>query len=243
MLLTPAPNYRKAFSLGMTGTDVVALQLNLPIAEVTGEYDRDTQKVVRNYQQRNGLFVDGVAGLATQGHIVARRSRASETHYKLPTGMLKSLASNESSFAVAAFTWHPSDMGFDLGPFQKSIVVGSIGDQGLYEFAYDARRMGEYAAQDMRATFNEFSDPVMSFYSTAMAGGNRRKFRWLLAVLNHNWPYAAYGLHDRGTIFVEAERDTQPAGWVEEASGGTLLTPRQWVLNYVQRSTAYVAWE
>ncbi len=68
------------------------------------------------------------------------------------------------------------------------------------------------------------------------------RYAWQLAVLFHNWEYAADNLASIGSIFKDPSQDTQPAVWVQQASGGSMSTPREWVIAYILRSTAYTSW-
>jgi peptidoglycan hydrolase-like protein with peptidoglycan-binding domain len=53
---------------GTSGSTVKTLQEKLGIA-ADGQFGSGTEKAVRDYQQRNGLTVDGLAGPATLAHM------------------------------------------------------------------------------------------------------------------------------------------------------------------------------
>ena len=40
----------------------------------------------------------------------------------------------------------------------------------------------------------------------------------------------------------QATGSDQPAGWVEQASGGRLHTPREWADAYIAATTKFVQW-
>ena len=61
MELRPSPGYRYSFKRGMVGTDVAALQLNLPSSTVDGFFGPMTERGVRVFQEAAGLAVDGIA--------------------------------------------------------------------------------------------------------------------------------------------------------------------------------------
>lgn len=65
---------RTSLSYGMSGQDVKDLQARLALLGyysdvVSGNYLTNTRAAVRWFQQRNGLYVDGIAGPATQARV------------------------------------------------------------------------------------------------------------------------------------------------------------------------------
>jgi hypothetical protein len=251
MLLKPTRDYRYAFRKGMSGTDVAALQLNFPSLSADGIFGEETLKAVRAYQKGHGLKVDGIAGLATQKSLVVQRSTNASRSKDLPAGMLPSIAQNESAFAVAACALHGDDEadGFDLGAFQKSIPAGSGGSQAQFRGAYTITTMADETAARLRQRRDTF------LKAAAINPKNRYaedfpdsetfdpiRFCWQLAVLSHNWPAAAEGIAERGSIFKDASKDDETEAWIVKASGGRLATPREWAIAYVERATALVVW-
>jgi hypothetical protein len=249
MSFTWAPSSFYRYSLALTkpdhmkGTDVAALQLNLPKVTVDGDFGDKTDAAVRNFQVKHSLFVDGIAGPTTQGKIVTTRSSAASTKYSLPTGLLRSLATNESGLILGAFSQHPSDWGYDIGAYQLSIGPSGLDPtQANFQFGYDVDRMAEYVASNTSVKHNSFQNAVSSQYLSDLADGNQDKFAWQLAINDHNWPFASANIHDHGHIYANPAQDDEPADWVISASGGHLSTPRQWVYSYVQKATVYVRW-
>lgn len=246
MIFYPARDYRRAFKRGMRGTDVGALQINLGVS-VDGVFGQQTGIAVRNCQMQCKLVVDGIAGPATQQALIGLLSLPSERKYGLPEGTLKSMALNESGNLVAAFAPHPSDSGFDLGALQKSITPAEIGNQDSYRHAYDVKAMAVETAKKIRDYYESFKGKPhvldsQNYYRKALSPEDADTYAWMLAILVHNWPSAAYNLANHGSIFQDSARDTQYAAWVDQASASRITTPREWVLSYINRCTVFVIW-
>lgn len=243
-LLQPTKDFRYAFRRGMEGTDVAALQINLQDRGVLvdGVFGQQTEDVVREFQDRNGLEVDGVAGLLTQRALVRSKCGPLQKKYSLPGGILVSIVNNESGFAVAAVSLHFDRKGFDLGAFQKS--TSNTAPQSEIEQAYRIDVQAEGAANRLRQVHDRFTDPwpVESWYLREIAGGNRGHMAWQLAVLSHNWPAAAENIAKTGHIFSDPDTDDMLQDWIVEASGGRLSTSREWVVSYIERATVYLRW-
>lgn len=237
----PDPSYAYVTRKGDEGEAVAALQVNLHGVLVDGAFGTQTARAVREVQAKNKLAVDGIAGVVTQRAICISLSRGASRAHGVPRGLLKSLMANESGFILGAFSRHPSDSGFDLGAYQNSIQPGGASN-AEYEHSYSVAEMAEEVASRMDAQHDAFSHPVGSWYLTNIGGGNPERFAWQLALLNHNWPVAAQGIAERGSIYQDATRDTLPEDWIVQASGGRLHTPREWVTEYVRKATVYVNW-
>lgn len=227
------PDYRRAFKKGMIGTDVAALQINLEVP-ADGIFGSQTRQAVMKFQTAAKITIDGIAGLITQQHIIIARSREAASSYSLPKGMLRSLASNESGFAVAAFTDHPSDQGIDVGAFQRSSGGIHLPSQSWLHNAYDARYMADMAGGGLRHQFERF---LPAPYVTS-----ERK-AWELAVLTHNWPEAAENLAFLGRVYDDPKvSDDAPQPWIEKVTNGRLHSAAEWIAAYIARSTTYVVW-
>ena len=175
--------------------------------------------------------------------MVLTGSSKAQQQFKLPGKMLFSIASNESGFAIAAYASHAGGAGFDLGAFQLSFPANGTQDQ--YRHAYRVSDVALDTGARMRRSHNELADPppVDSWYLNHVAGGDRDRLTWQLAVFGHNWPEAALNIARQGSIFDDPSRDTDPAGWIETATGGRLSTPRQWCVSYIERATVFVNWK
>jgi hypothetical protein len=234
MAWQPSSRYRYAFSKGMTGADVWALQINLaaiaPGIDMDGNFGPITEAAVRNFQGKHGLTVDGVAGIVTQRSMCLTLSQPATDKYRLPDGLLKGLMENESGYAVAAFSAHPSDAGFDLGPYQKSFS-SPRGSQTEYAHAYSAKAMADDTGRNSRQQKDNYRRaPKVT----------TDKYAWQLGVLSHNWPLAAENLSRYGSIFRDPSQDNVTQEWIVKASGGTLHTARQWVDHYIAKGCVYI---
>jgi len=242
----PSPVWHYVFKRGMSGNGVAVLQANLRDIAVDGDFGKATEARVEEFQSDNGLVpIDGIAGGATQHRIVLVRSTRYSKEYKLPSGLLASIANTESGFYLEAFSRHPSDAGYDIGPFQLSIggVGGVDPTQTNFWLGYDAARMAERTSRFIRAEHDMRANNVPSSYRTDLAHGDSDRFAWMLGVLDHNWPFAANNIGKFGHIHPDDPgRDDRYASWVDTASGGRLTTERQWVYTYIRNGTIYVRW-
>lgn len=244
----PSPGfYRTVFKRKMVGTDVAAFQLNLDDASgiscvVDGDFGLETEKAVKEFQTTRNLAADGIAGLVTQQRLCVQLSSAATGEFNLPGGFAKSRISNESSFAVACISEARSDGSFDLGANQEN-MAGKVGNQEAYHHAYSVRASSRAAGQNARAIHDRISTVVDSRYLEELANGDKEKFKWQMAALNHNWPDAAEDIPRYGYVYeYSPARDDQFAQWIYDATAGALSTPRQWIMHYVQRATVYVVW-
>jgi peptidoglycan hydrolase-like protein with peptidoglycan-binding domain len=231
---TPAPNYRYAVKNGMNGVDVWAIQQNLVAVgynlTADGAFGPITEKAVRDFQTGQRLDVDGVCGPASQRALCLTLSDGPSRNSRLPDGLLKGLMANESGFIIPAYSPHPTGGGFDLGPYQQAFPPAVKNDTN-YAAAYNAKAMATQTAAEMRKQKDIFRKAPKV---------KDDKYAWQLAALNHNWPAAAYGLANQGSIFSDPKQDTQPAAWVESASGGALHTPREWCSAYIAKACVFV---
>lgn len=230
----PSPRYRFALKNGMNGADCWGLQINLavisPGLDTDGYFGPKTEQAVRAFQGKHGLTVDGVAGIITQRSIIMTISQPATDQFKLPQGLLKSIAENESGFAIGAYSRHPSDEGFDLGPYQQSFPP-AVQNQGNFANAYSAKWMSNDTGHKVRMQKDEYRRaPKVKDDRTA----------WRLAVLYHNWPAAAENLAYKGSVYNDPVMDTKRQDWIVTASGGTMSTAQEWVAHYMDKATIYV---
>jgi hypothetical protein len=249
--LNPTIDYRYSFKKGMRGTDVAALQINLSEQVLAdGVFGPKTKRDIEKLQERYDLIVDGIAGPDTQKALFFKDSKVAEKTNELPKGVLSSIAVGESGFFVAAFSYHPSDSGFDLGVFQDSITPDEVGNQTAYRNAYDIYYTANVTAKRMKGLFDNFKDSKYvqnpNNYGKLVVPEGReyspRVYAWQLAIFSHNWPSAAYNLANRGSIYIDSTRDDDEADWIIRASGGRLRTPIEWMVSYIEKSTVYVKW-
>jgi hypothetical protein len=226
----------------MVGNDVAVLQLNLDLT-VDGDFGDKTFEAVKSWQEKYNLDpVDGIAGPDTQRSIVVQLSRPATRLHNLPAGILKSIVSNESGFILAAAGPHSGDSGWDVGAFMRSSGATPPNTNQTRSF-FNVKKSAEWTANHLATTKSELGVPVDSRYLSEIGKGNKEEFAWMLAILAHNWPYAADNIARWGHIFVDADDDDFPANWIVIASGGRLSTPRQWVTSYIEKATGFVKWE
>lgn len=227
-LFSPVRNPRIAVRKGDTGLEVAVLQLNFKtLTPPSGAFDSDTDLKVRRFQRNHGLIVDGVAGVATSRKLILVLSNPIEQELGLPERLLEGLAENESGFVLAAYSSHPSDDGFDAGPYQDSFLPGEATQERL-RHAYSIEEMAlEVGTNVVTQAKRYFSFGKISA---------RRAIE--LAVLSHNWPAASERLA-RGYLLLDGDK---PAQWVITATAGRLQTPNQWVASYIAKATKYVTW-
>lgn len=234
MIIVPEGSGRWSLKQGMTGHDVVAVQIALVNAgfklPVDGVYGVGTESAIYSYQSAKGLKADGVCGPVTQEKFV--RSQSLRYGKRLPRGMLPSIAANESSFLLGARTSHPSDSGYDLGAFQHSLGSHTPSTQDNIRKALSVPYMAQRTAGEVLAAYTR--------YRSWGKVGERRC--WELAVLRHNFPLAADRLAQGLSIFINPAEDHEVKQWVVEASGGRLQTTREWCDAYIAKATALVRW-
>lgn len=243
MYWVPSKDFRYSLKRGMAGTDVAALQLNLRSLVVDGDFGPLTERAVRRFQRsRPRLVTDGIAGPATQMAVALREMRRPAK--LLPRGLLRSIASNESGFFLGSAGPHASDNGWDVGVFARSSGEAAPG-QTFLENAYDVYESACWTTDNLIDQRAALGVPVRSWYADTLAPGDLERYRWMVAVLAHNWPAGAFNLARRGAVTVDypgdENDDDKPAGWIIAATAGRLSTPREWALSYIARATVYMS--
>ncbi len=223
---------------GMQGTEVAALQINLGLVE-DGVFGKQTENKVKAWQTDHNLTSDGVVGAKTFQSIVVELSTPAARKYNLPVGLAKSISFAESNFIVGASGPHPSDAGWDIGAYMISSGE-SFPSQDFIRESFDVKKASEKACGWLREARDRVTDVVESQYVYDLANANIGMFKWQMAVLSHNWPYAAQNIPRRGHIFNDPAQDDKPAAWIEQVTNYRLHTPREWVVNYVRKSTKFV---
>lgn len=240
----PEVSYPWSVRYGDRGNAVAVLQLNLAIA-IDGDFGPLTKQAVEAWQSRYELEVDGIAGPATSESIVTECARLASRHYRLPAGLLRSIAFNESTFNIYAAGRHQQDEGWDVGAFMRSSGYRP-GSPAWVASAFNVSESAAWSAHNLQATHERFGAPADSQYMRDLAPGHPRRFLWMLAVLAHNWPGnwdtgygGAVGICNHGRASTNDDAD---AAWVIEATRGTLRTPRQWCMSYIAKATTFVRW-
>jgi hypothetical protein len=237
VIFTPSPAFIRVFKRGMKNSDVGVLQMNLGGLVVDGDFGPKTEAKVVDFQadarQHIPTFaVDGIAGGATQKELVLKLSKGASGEHDLPQGMLASICESETSFCIAAFTFHPSDSGIDLGSYQASSGTNPHPNQDWIKKAYDIELQAGIVATQARGRYEKY-------INAAHVDTQRRA--WELAVLYWNWQTAAENLANLGRIYKTKPSDV-PEAWIETATGGRLHTADEWVAMQIERKTVYVDW-
>jgi lysozyme family protein len=107
---------KRTLRRGMVGYDVSVLQFllaknGLPPKRLNSNFGPATEALVRSFQQKSGLTVDGIAGPATQAALAGRKAKAATTsrtveaslahwaaHYGVSPRLARALAWQESGF-------------------------------------------------------------------------------------------------------------------------------------------------
>lgn len=233
VLIEPGPNpwgeLTRPFKRGDRAWPVLSAQIALNRfgnrLALDGDFGPATEKVARAFQVHRGMRVDGVIGPVSQERICIDLSTSAARRYQLPVGLARGLIENESSFALAAFTEHPSDTGFDLGAWQDSYA--SPGSQDEYRASLDVSVMAYRTCEKLRLRYDAYR-----------SAGAPSRLAWECATLYHNWPAAADRMA-KGLAPLRTGSDEE-AAWVVAASGGRLRTPREWADAYIAAATKRV---
>lgn len=223
MIWYPTASNWKTFKKGDKGWEVWAFQLNLPTA-ADGDFGPLTDAAVKKFQKDWHLFVDGIAGPATQQRLSVVNSHDSARKYKLPVGLLQGLVEGESGNYVACVSGQTSDLGRDYGAYQIHLTSPS---QSALEDAFNIFKASDRSAKVLKTQHDIYLKRRQS---------ERRA--WELAVLYHNWPYASDQL-SRG-LPIYSDGDDKPRQWIIDATKGALRTANEWVAYYISTKTIYV---
>lgn len=184
-MLDSAPNRTIPHTLkaGAQGWPVYGLQRGLNSLGATigadGAFGPVTELAVRAYQRESGLLVDGLAGRDTQWTIVQRIEHVVDgLHAGLPVGLLRGLTEMESGSRLGAVNWSVAG-GVDCGILQRRII-------GPPFRAADLR-----AAYSPAAAMDASARELTGRATTYRGYGLGRERAWRLALLGHNWPWAA----------------------------------------------------
>ncbi len=249
--MVPSRTFRYTLKEGTQGHEVWALQLCLnewsrsngvqPV-ESTGLFGSQTLHLVRVYQRRNLLVVDGIAGPTTQRYLALDLLRPAQTKYAVPSGLIRGMVEGETGWAVGAVNWN-SPGGVDCGWAQQRVYEPYV-DDSKFVNAFN----GAIAFEELGRRLRQQRD---RYYGKAGAKTNQRA--WELAVLFWNWQSAAeryaVGLTDwsywdhwieNGIERKELILMSQPAHWVKAIGVKGVETGHQWASHYINSKTSYV---
>jgi Putative peptidoglycan binding domain len=223
---------------GMTGTAVFALQRVLNRRGITvvedGVFGLGTEAGTKKLQASLNVDVDGVAGPATQqalARLLCSRQRVASA---VPDKLLDSQVGWESGGLLAAVNWGTPG-GVDCGLVQRRVYSAQYDDEAAVKRAFDAVYQLDLLGDSLRELHDIF---------LARPGANgSSELAWRLAVLNHNYPYAADQISRKGVNGLSSYWFT-PQDWVVDAGvhfpdGAAVQTPFQWCQRYSLGSKAH----
>lgn len=224
----PPTATKAAFREGDTHLGVFSIQTALSVIEgralaADGVFGKLTKAAVLKYQGAVGLTADGVVGQQTQGKLA--HSCIIRTLYGalLPNQLLEGLVSLESGNYIAAINSKVAG-GIDYGFTQRR----------CYGPPFDVAKVAK--AADPMFQVNDAAHDLKRYHDLFVVGVNVTcPFNaWELAVLHHNWPWAAQTYHDAGHL----PNPDNVASWVT----WTRMTWDEWAHYYVSQVTKNVRW-
>jgi hypothetical protein len=230
MLANPPRVTKATFRRGDVHPGVWALQRFLNVVykgratplDEDGWFGAGTENLVKRYQADVSASVDGIVGQQTQQRMVrscvVRAPHGSDT----PRGLIEGQINGESGGYFAAVNAQVAG-GLDLGLTQRR-VYGPPFDPAKVAAAFDP--VGSVAWS------------VKELYDRAETYGVGRHSacpfnRWELAVLHHNWPYAAGKYHRYGRL----PYPNKVATWAPEGVPDSAKTWDGWAHFYVEQMT------
>lgn len=219
---------------------------------VDGNFGMQTLWGVRTFQRRLGLAIDGVPGPHTQAMLVLYCIDLEDTG--VPKDLLKSVVGGEGGLLIAPVNWTVVG-GVDLGATQRRVVASWYDgwptdskvrlewlrldmvrfDAEDLERALDARHQIRLLRRRITTLRDHYLDPDNQRQGV-LKHPRPREFATRLAVLNHNYPYAADKISRVGTSGLSSYW-TKPATWVESIGakfpdGWPIRTPLEWCQHY-----------
>lgn len=228
---SPPTATKSVFRRGDVHLGVYSIQTALnriggtPLVE-DGSFGVATEARVKNYQIAVGFTgkdVDGVVGQATQAKLAHSCIIRTPSGSALPHGLLEGLIKLESGNYIAAVNARVAG-GVDYG-FTQRRVYGPPFDPVAVQAAAKPVTQVNLAAAELDDNHDRYMvgmNPACPFNA------------WELAVLHHNWPWAADTYHRYGHL----PDPTKIATWVTWAT----MTWDQWAHYYVKSVTAGVKW-
>jgi peptidoglycan hydrolase-like protein with peptidoglycan-binding domain len=223
---------------GMSGIPVWAVQRALndigrsKVLLLDGDYGPGTEEAVRQFQSKTGgLSPDGVAGPLTQRKVVGILADMREATFDGPDGIIRSVCQYEGGWLVAPLNWSTAG-GVDCGAVQRRVVSGDFGNDAVIERAFNTKYQLNLLANSLKELHDTFIARV------GVKGNHELAYR--LAILNHNYPYAAQQISKVGVAGLSSYWRT-PQPWVLNAGvkfpdGAAVRTPLEWCEHYALSS-------
>lgn len=228
MTLPASPNQTIPLTIkrGQTGWPVFALQRALASAgarlAADGDFGPVTESVVTDYQRAHALVADGLAGPKTQQSLCERVARDVGG---LPTGLGRSIIDGESSYLLGAVNWSVAG-GVDCGIIQRR-VVGPPFDLAALKAAYDPSGSLAKALEELAQRAAAYRDAP-----GVRTRPDRGEYAYRLALLAHNWPWAAGELAAGRALSTTKEATWATAIGVRFPDGQRVFSYRDWAEFY-----------
>lgn len=221
-MLPNEPNRERPVSIrsGARGWPVFGLQVGLnrfgAKLAADGDFGRLTEVALKNFQTKQGLISDGIAGPTTQRVMASRIALdADSAMTTLPDGLALSLIEGESGYYLGAVNWSVSG-GVDCGLVQRR-VYGPPYDVEAMVRAYHPFESAREALEDLEWRANGFL--TSPWVAGAWGDGVKRKRAVRCALMAHNWPVGARDIARTGKC---AQPDA-PCTWIPRNADGTSM--------------------
>jgi peptidoglycan hydrolase-like protein with peptidoglycan-binding domain len=187
-----------------------------------GAWGPQTTAVVKEFQRKNGLTQDGVAGPLTPARVATRLVGKTDSSLALPVGLMQGFAQAEGGNYLAAVN-RSVPGGVDCGLFQRRVLQADYENDAVVRRAFDGGYQRNLLASQLR-------DRRDAYYK----GDNQKA--WRLAALHHNYPYGAQQISDKGYSGLSSYWRT-PQTWVTNIharfpDGEVVQTPLEWCKHY-----------
>jgi hypothetical protein len=212
---------------GSIGWPVYGLQTGLNHAinglSEDGVFGQATERAVKAFQKAHDLTADGIAGPATQARL-CHGIVAKTTVTGVPSGLGRSIMEGESGYWLGAVNWSVPG-GVDCGVVQRRVYGPPFSPQVLRD-AFDPSLSLLWALHSLKNRSEEFYTQV-----GVRNRKDRKEYALRLAVLAHNWPWAADWLADGHELST-----TKQATWVPNGTrfsdGVAVRSYRDWAEFY-----------
>lgn len=186
-----------------------------------GLFGDSTDWAVREFQRKNNLTVDGIFGRGSSA-VLAVKLAAKPTD--VPKGLIRGAVEHESGNWIAAVNWTVAG-GVDCGYLQRRVYDADLNNQAVIRRAFD----GEY---QVGLLANQLEDRHNAFFGRPGAQTHERA--WRLAMLNHNYPFAAteYSFGRWPSSYALSPQDWVLAVGAKFPDGAPIKTPHEWCQHY-----------
>lgn len=214
---------------GERGAEVFGLQRGLnsigwASLDEDGIFGDQTKNAVIRFQENRGLVADGIFGLASSTKLVFALIK--RITVDVPDGLIRSLVEGESGNLIAAVNWSVPG-GVDCSYCQRRVYEANYSDTDIVKRAFD----GRYQMQLLGGSFKAHHD---AYYGDP--GAPSHETAWRLAILYHNYEYAADKIASVGVSHLDSYWTTEQ-DWVKSigahfADGVQVKTPLEWCKFY-----------